>query len=530
MFKYNNTHIFTGYLKQFLSSFNLPTCRIYTREFAQYREQYGKEDPRILESFDTISKDRLAVRINYLKNNELYNYFWNYVDFDTKVNLGHDNINWKRASSIYYDSDKAIPGLTKTLYSPGCVYDSATHEYLGEYLRFIRDYHNVNLLPLYNCFNDKICNNINLNFALNLSTSKNTQIRNLSADKEKEEQLKVTFDSQDSKYRIYAIPVKLFANYTIAIDSNKGVEMFCGLYNTTLDTSDKAIDLITRTYQKISRTIFKQPFLYDKLNINYWTYDKELSEVTVADSQGQKRIKTQLNTDIMSRWDLANREQDLKLFIKVPTSGRSSITILEGDFRHFNDTKYQPDTEKKSTWKYEWNHSVINFGDKGEVDIDDVDFKPIGKLQLLEFNTGESYPFANRLVEYLCGSAITPLDPISDNIKRVQRVMEQNQHYFNIEGLWEEKMQKIIYDYITNSGPIEIDNEKLVDKHRGTNPKYHGYHTRLGHTSKSMLYDVLGYVDKDAEKWYASWTKSNGQPKVRDTIQNVDIYGGLYDL
>jgi hypothetical protein len=130
----------------------------------------------------------------------------------------------------------------------------------------------------------------------------------------------------------------------------------------------------------------------------------------------------------------------------------------------------------------------------------------------------------------LSGSAITPLDEIPDNIKRVQQVMNQSGQYFDIEGLWENKMQNILYDYVMNSGPIEVNSAtgKLVDKRRGL-------HARLGHTNKSMLYDVLGYVDKDTEKWYASWKKANGkngkaEAQIKDNIQNVDIYNGLYDI
>jgi hypothetical protein len=94
-----------------------------------------------------------------------------------------------------------------------------------------------------------------------------------------------------------------------------------------------------------------------------------------------------------------------------------------------------------------------------------------------------------------------------------------------VSGLWENKIQKIIYDYLTKAGPVEVDPktpDKLVDLRCG-------YHRPLGHSSKSDLYDVLGYVDKDAEKWYASWKRDQNKVKVRDTIQNVDIYNGLFD-
>ena len=215
-------------------------------------------------------------------------------------------------------------------------------------------------------------------------------------------------------------------------------------------------------------------------------------------------------------------------------------------------------------WKYKNNHSVLNFNTSRKsdfVDLNNYNFKPISKLQLLEFNTGESYPFSDRLIEYLTGSVITPIEEIPDNIKRVQHVMNKNNYYFKIDGLWENKIQNIIYDYVINSGPIEsiiIGNDPkdpenfgkevmpasdtnptgyslatkqiLVDKHSGDSPERHGYHSRLGHSSKSTLYDVLGYVDKDAEKWYASWKISNNKSAVGTSLQSVDIYNKLYDI
>jgi hypothetical protein len=544
MFKFDNTHIFTGYLKQMLSSFNLPTCKIYTKEFIDYYNQHGKEDPRVIESFDNIeyvydpkilaSKKHIATRINYLKGNELSNYFWDYDQ--SKPELNHRNMFWKTTSEIFYDKNIRIPGLTKTLNSPGCLYDTTTHEHLGDYLRFMRDYYNVNLMSLYNCFNNKICNNIYYKHRIKVANPDfNIYLEESISNSAYKDSFRV-FDARDSKYHIYALPIKLFSDYTIAIDCSQEIEMFCGFYKTTLDISNKSVDLINRTYTKVNRAYFAQPFLYDKLNVKYWNFEQD------SLIKGDGAYPRFLSDTAITRWDIANREQDLKLFIKIPASCRSSIVILEGDYRNFNDSKYFPicynqngsvfnsklDDEKKArtVWKYEQNCTVLNFA--RNIDLNKQSFNPISKLQLLAFNTGESYPFADRLVEYLSGSAITAIDEITDNIKRAQKVMSQNYHYFKIEGLWEDKMQKIIYDYLINSGPIEAvktdsNDVKLIDKRKGIHP-------RLGYTSKSALYDVLGYIDKDAEKWYASWIKKDGKAKIQDSIQNVDIYNGLYDI
>jgi hypothetical protein len=537
MFKFNNTHIFTGYLKQLLSSFNLPTCRVYTDEFSNYFAKHGVEDPRVIESFDvlslsyidaggnTITKKRMPARINYLKNDSIYCYFWN-----GDLNTTRKNCIWKQTSPAFYESAKNTHGLTRTLNSYGSVYDTATHEYLGDYLRFLRDYYQVNLMSLYNCFNNSICNNINKRFSSSVDASWGV------------------FDSQDKKYRIYALPVKLFANYTIAIDCPQSIEMFCGFYKTSLDSSAIAENVMSRTYKKVTRPFFKQPFLYNALDVKFW--NTKLESEIIYEEEGQS-YPSLLDGVTATRHDIANREQDLKLFIKVPTSCTSSIVVLEGDYRNFNDclykqVKYKDDNTvdnkdiinfyfpanepaqvqqedaniKKDTWEYKQNHLAQSFSKEA---LDQKAFAPISKLQLLAFNTGESYPFADRLIEYLSNSAITPIDEISDNIKRAQSVMEQNKHYFKIKGIWEPKMQKIIYDYIMHVGPIEVIDGKLVDKHLGYLPK-------LGHSNRSFLYDVLGYVDKNAEKWYASWKKQNDVAVVKDSIQNIDIYDGLFNI
>lgn len=522
MLKYNNSHIFTGYIKQLLSSVNLPACKIYTREFADYVRKYGKEDPRILESFDNLNKDRLAVNINYLKNDNLCSYF-----SKSETDLALSKASWQTHLGAYYDSEKSVPGLTRNLNSPSNIYDTATHEYLGDYLRFLRDYHNINLMSLYNCFTDKIYNNVFFDFTINPDSTKS--------------HVKAHFNTLDSKYKIYALPVKLFAEYTIAVDSSQGIEVFCGLYNTNLDQSAKAAKLAAKTYQKFNKTLFNQPILYNKLSLENWSKENDF-----VLKEGQKRVRT----DTYTRWDITMREHDLRLFIKVPVSCQSSITILEGDFRDFNNSKFAPDPDTGNL-VYQNNRSILNFNNakRGDnVDLNNYTFKPISKLQLLALNTGESYPFADRLIEYLSGSAITPIDEIADNIKRVQRVMCQNNNYFKIEGLWENKMQNLLYDYVMNSGPVKVvtvGNDKTdpntynkeVDTEIYKGPtrqalkdSRQGRHPRQGYAIKSTLYDVLGYADKDTEKLYANWKLDGNKAKVGTSLQTVDIYNGLYDI
>ena len=529
MLKFDNTHIFTGYLKQLLSTTNLPTCKIYTKEFADHASHYGTEDPRVIESFDTIAyyldadrkiaKKRIAHRTNYLKGNSLLNYFWPYSENgDT---LDRKNNYWGPANSgVFYDKTSNTYGLTRTLSSSGNTYDTTTHEYLGDYLRFLRDYYDINLMSMYNCFNNKICNNIYYRVNRVVNGTPVTSV----------------FDSRDLRYHIYTFPVKLFADYTIAIDCDQPIEMFCGFYNSAIssniEATAKATDLTTKTYKRVTRSFFKKPFLYDKLNVKYWTFDHG----TAKDASGYPKL---FSGTTATRWDIASREQDLKLFIKVPASCKSSITVLEGNYIGFNDFKYSPKQDirdaksatqasfsgnQRAVWEYKRNHAILNFADKAT--LDKAGFRPIGKLQLLAANTGESYPFADRLIEFLSNSAITPIDEIADNIRRAQKVMAGNGHYFKIDGVWENKIQRIIYDYLINAGPVELarsdTNKKLVDKRTG-------YHRTLGHTSKSLLFDITGYIDKDAEKWYASWVKRKDEdkPVINDTIQNVNIYKWL---
>lgn len=432
MLKFNNSNIFTGYLKQLLHEFKLPQFHIYSKENRDYFEKYGIEKGIIESEPDRDQSDDeypTHVRnIVYLKDDR----FQKYVDGKWEVvNLGKE---FKRKANNYTN-----------LTIKDQIYDSYTHEYLGEYLRYIRDLHGINLMPLYNCFSE--------NAATNLSIAING---------------KTTFDSTDENYKLYILPVKLFKEYTIAIDCDKTIELCCCLYDKYQDTRSQFEPLYAKTYQKVPHSAFNKPFVYDKLT--------DLNDLI----------------DKQSFTELGQNECNLKLVLKLPANCKSSITILEGDYTGWNDSKISHSGAKITGVKH--NHAIINFGVSDD-DLNALRLKPITSLQLLQLNTGESYPFADRLIEYLSDNVITDLDSVSDNVKRAQTIIAENGNTINVNGAWSDKMQLIFYDYMYQDRSKNNINDE------------------------SIFHDLLGYADKDVEKYYKS---------VENSLMNVDIYPDLY--
>lgn len=447
MFKFNDTNILTGYIKEMLASFNLPCYKVYTRQQREHFEETG-EELNVIASQEASKASGTAPEkhpcfISYIKEGSVQQYFKN----------NDNSYTWKVIADPYL-YNIFVPNETKNYVIKNNIYDYYTHEYLGEYLRFIRDFHNVDLMPLYNCFSDHICNNIELTWDVGADAKKS-----------------ITFSGSNPEYKIYMLPVKLFQKYTIAIDCQQEYELCCGIYGKYLDTREIFSKIPEKTYKKVIGQ-FSKPILYD------------LAELLPSKlAEGRAEEKEQWEETMM--W-LAKNEGDLKLFIKLPASNNSSITVLEGDYRSWNDS-YGVGINKTQ------NKTILNFEASDEC-LSNSDLKLITPLQLLKFNTGKSYPFADRLVEYLLGNAITPLDEIADNIKRVQTIALKNGQVNKADGIWTDKLQKILYSFM-NSEELKQSNKKETN------------------------HDILGYADKDVENaYYAKMT--NGV----ETLLQVDLY------
>jgi len=433
MLYFNNNHIVTGYIKQLLASFNLPKYRVYSAENARYYSEYKREKDNIVESIEKTKENTPndMCYIHYIKDG----YIQRYVDGK-----------WKMTDKHYHYNKKEL-NYTKNLKIKNNVYDSYTHEYLGEYLRFMRDYNDINLMPLYNCFSNNICNNMNLTIKYIL---------------EDETTITTEFNSDDAHYKIYILPIKLFTEYTIAIDCEGEIDICCCLYDKYLNTNELSEKISKATLVKYTGMKFNNPKIYSKL---------------LADSIKKNEFLEGTKNALS---EITKYESILKMVIKVPANNESSIVVLEGNYSGYNNKK----AELTDSWNLvvNSNKTITNFatGTENETfpDLEERSFNPISELQLLKLNTNKSHPFADRLIEYLLGNCITPEDSISDNVKRAQAVMTENKYSFKNYGAWDDKMKYYIYEFISN----------------------------LQNTNSNAKLDCLGYVDKDVEKVYSSYS------------------------
>lgn len=402
----------------------------------------------------------------------------------------YNNGNW--ANDIpNYNYNQKILNRTRHLKINSNIYDSHTHEYLGEYLRFMRDYNLVDLMSLYNCFSNNLCPQLNIDIKI----SEDSQI-NISTD--------------SSTHKIYMIPVKFNKNYTLAIDSASSVEIWAGIYDKYNianiseydDPESIMVDLSSLTYTNYNNLSFNRPELITMLNFDELFENTKLKFCvtekgeTITDIDKEKLIK------ILNKY-----EENLKLFIKIPVDNNSSITLLEGNYIGFNDYCYDNSfyninkgtRENSRLYTRQQNKSYLNIEHLEEYPLD---FTYITNLQLLRGNTSVSYPFADRLMEYLSGNAITSQETISDNILRVQTVMAYNgikTSPFN-KGIWTRKIRPYLYSKMYN-------------------PKLNTYMNN---------HDILGYVDKETEKNYDYDPDRNDSTNNSISIARVDIYPNMY--
>ena len=227
MIKLNDDNIYVGQIKQILHRFNLPKCRVKTERVTP------------VEGEIFIDGDGLYVRKD-----------------------GTD----KRLRD--YKFGDYIENVTDNMRIDSLIYDEHTHRYLGEYLRFIRDYTGVDMMGMYNCFS---YNKANI-------TQYESDVFPIS--------------SNDSRYDVFSVPVRFGEKYTLALDWHGELSYAFGYHSFGDD-----VTLIEDSISRVSGLRFDSPITIE------------------SPSEGDTFKKSMLT-----------------LFIKIPKACESEIVVLEGEY------------------------------------------------------------------------------------------------------------------------------------------------------------------------------------------------------
>lgn len=427
MIKLNDDSIFIGQIKQLLANFNLPNCEI--------GEQYPV-DGKLFIADGSIYKWKIDPKTQ-LPSKELFD---NYV-------VGRKYIN-----------------LTSNFRIQNMIYDRDTHRYLGRYLRFLRDYQNLDLMCMYNCFDAEIVT----------QTSEGCVIK----------------PSSDGV--IFSVPISGLSDLTILINSYILTEL-C-LYINNSDISKTDLEILSS--KSLVKGKYNKSFIYS--------------------------ISSIVENNLVILDLIEKYRKDLRLLIKIPQVASRNIVVLEGIFNSYVNRaqklfNYHPMILEGKQYLTQGDNSSDNIisdsyttGDKflttnlskllyindsGDV-IRGTDIIQSGyaiNVQLLSADAAQDqWLLSDRLIEYLSGNVITNISSdyeikhlqkcIDDYLRKIPPYVKSNLHsdaskvaYIDYENT---------HRYYGQWNPRDVLNLRILAYNEGLNIN---------------KYDILGYMDKDIE-------------------------------
>jgi len=402
MIRLNDDGVAVGYIKSILHGFELPSCKVIKDGDSP---SLGIGEPFIKGGFIYVNEEGGPRRVRPYK--------------------------W---------GDR-VHGITKNMRLDGMTYDYHTHEYLGEYLRFLRDYRGIDLMGMYNCFDYFSPSGVEFE-----------------ADGTK-------FSSYDDTHVLYCFPAKFGEKYNIFVDWLGEID-YCFAYYS----SGSVVTPLSGTKGVLHGSTFESP---SYVFAPAW----EPTTTTNPDTEEEETTPAHPQYD----WTKAN---ELKMFVSIPKAHKSSVVVLEGVYhalkaivRDYAEVlgdalfEYIPLIEARRSGKdhriqYIWGDLTGNYdyNCKHQLTIADYDDKNL---------------LADRLLEYLSNQAITGADPVVHNVKRLQKTLKETDgagYEGPVDGIWNDDMRKAMYRYVCNGS---ADGESLLIDEK---------------------YDVISFCDKDMER------------------------------
>lgn len=340
--------------------------------------------------------------------------------------VSDDMIRWEKISAAFDIVSRTADSIYNPEYNqlyipPTSVYDPTTHRYLGEYLRYIKNKYDLNLMPLYNCFSGE-------------------QLVGYYFDNNNE-----LVSSSNHIFDVYLVPIKYNKVYTIALDSDTPIRIVPLFYNQEplYYPSDntkylyKSISLKDESGRDYSSTV------YSNMSYN--------EPVTFSVDSFQFKDPSYPYTKAITN------ESCLYLAIQVPKLLKSSITVLEGDFSK-NGSRIVSDVLVTEP--------LMSSSSR-------LDSIMVSRLSLLQNTEDTMCPFANRLTEYLLQNTI---DERTQNVSVVSALQKRINFHTLEYGFWSDALRFQLYDayldvaqkYGMNTydilGYVDSDVERAINK------------------------------------------------------------------
>ena len=330
-----------------------------------------------------------------------------------------ENFNPEKDEIIHtFEPGKKYDNETSNFLSSSNTYTSEVHERLGDYLRFQRDFYNINLMSMYNCFSNVFIDQFSLPININKTNSSNT--------------IKFIGSARNQLFKIFSFPVKFGKKYKLYCESPSAENnLQLGFYsNNKLININKDI-LIETSIDKKGEEV-----------INDWT-----------DNLSIKNPRLSFTTAYIFEVPNADKklrpfEKYLRAFVQVPVSVNSSIVAIEVD-PHIHDFCLNPSLTLKNYYsQHAFADRLFEFLIGNVITPNDSIMQNIVRIQKLMSSNKFEQLYGRKLDNYVLGQFDVQMHKCIYNTFRDLKVIYEN----NSEP-------RLVQDF---TGYVDKDVEELI--------------------------------------------------------------------
>lgn len=273
-----------------------------------------------------------SIICSYIQN-LLYNFYIPVInivesadDYDAQVNEHFITKN----GAIYLNTDtgkklistytpgKNYVGLTRNIISESNNYNIDLHEQLGNYIRFLRDYYNFDIMPLYNCFSNRFIDSFSLP---------------ITNERKKGSTIKPGF-------KLFAFPVRFGHKYSIFCKNNCQALTQLAFFN-----GKKPLEI----YYRIPGLSDQKSWIcFEPTSVSLSQWEEHIVELNTLNTYAESIAET-ISPEYKDSvaYTLRVNQVNLYLFVQIPENNADNLIVIENNSNVvINNTLIQNHSQK----------------------------------------------------------------------------------------------------------------------------------------------------------------------------------------